>query len=56
MKAEKDFDSVEMMRELRRAVDQKLDGKTFEEQRRLLDESARSWREQRASTEPPSDV
>lgn len=38
MKNKKDFDAVEMMRRLRRAVDEQLSGKSYEEQRRYLDE------------------
>lgn len=38
MKEKKDFDAVEMMRKLRRAVDEQLEGKSYEEQRRYLDE------------------
>ena len=37
MKEKKDFDAVEMMRKLRRAVDDQLAGKSYEEQRRYLD-------------------
>lgn len=38
MTENKEFDSVEMMRELRHDVDKQLEGKTYEEQRRYLDE------------------
>ena len=38
MKDKIDFDAVEMMQKLRRAVDKQLEGKNYEEQRRYLDE------------------
>ena len=38
MKDEKAFDAVKMMRELREAVGKELDGKSYEEQRRYIDE------------------
>ena len=38
MKDEKTFDAVKMMRELREAVGKELDGKSYEEQRRYIEE------------------
>lgn len=38
----KDFDAVKMMRELREAVGKKLEGKSFAEQRRWIDEQLRA--------------
>ena len=38
MKDEKTFDAVKMMRALREAVGKELDGKSYEEQRRYIDE------------------
>ena len=38
MNDEKTFDAVKMMRALREAVGKELDGKSYEEQRRYLDE------------------
>ncbi len=38
MKDKKEFDAVKMMRELREAVREELEGKSYEEQRRYIDE------------------
>ena len=38
MKDEKTFDAVKMMRALREAVGKELDGKSYEQQRRYIDE------------------
>ncbi|NJL28785.1 MAG: hypothetical protein HC897_13280 [Thermoanaerobaculia bacterium] len=46
---EKDFDAVRMMRELREAVGKKLEGKSFAEQRRWIEEQLRSGRHVEAS-------
>jgi len=38
MNDKKEFDAVKMMRALREAVGKELEGKSYEEQRRFLDE------------------
>ena len=52
MKDEKTFDAVKMMRALREAVGKELDGKSYEEQRRYIDEHVQL---KKNNTETPSD-
>ena len=47
----KPFDAVETMRCLREAVGKELDGKSFEEQRRYIDERVKLQQEEKVRSE-----
>lgn len=55
MKREKEFDAVKMMRELREQVSREIEGMTYEEQRRYLDECLRTSTLRKPPEEQPAD-